>query len=183
MKYLKGIGVIILLFLLPLGSWYFLQSGLDWRKAKRETLKKKVRFMTAYDFSNADKDKLFELSVRKTNVVKTNGNLTDLDKSLIKQFQNSHTFQFLVISDGVPKPEYLSSKSVQRYFDPENQNAKHDYLQAADYLLVDTLGYIRQYYEGKDKSTLNYLVEDVALILPKVQTRDILMKRQAVNNE
>jgi len=183
MKYLKGIGVIVLLFLLPLGSWYFLQSGLDWRKAKRETLQKKVRFMTAYNFTNADKDKLFELSVRKTNVVKTNGELTELDKALIAQFQNSHTFQFLVMSDGVATPEHLSSKDVRRYFDPQNQKAKHEYLANADYLLVDTMGYIRQYYQGKEKESLNYLVEDVALILPKTKTRDILMKRKAMDDE
>lgn len=183
MKYIRTIAIMILLFGLPAGSWYFLNSGLDWRKAKRETLKQKVRFITSHNFTSADKDKLFEIAVKKTNVVKLNGDVSELDEELIRQFKNSHTFQFLVIADGAQKPAGLSSKEVKKYFDPEQQEVAHDYLKGADYLLVDTTGYIRQYYTGTDKSTLNFLVEDVALILPKTKTRDILMKRRGEEDE
>jgi len=77
----------------------------------------------------------------------------------------------------------LSSKEVKKYFDPEQQQVSHDYLKGADYLLVDTTGFIRQYYQGTDKEALNFLVEDVALILPKTKTRDILMKRRGEEND
>lgn len=178
MKILKSIAVIILLFGLPAGSWYFLQQGLDWRKEKEVALKNKVRFLNAYNFSNSDKDRLFETMSHKTSVVKLENDISDLDKELMNQFRNAFTFQFVVLSDGVKVPEILSSKDVRKYYDPQNQEATVNELKNAQYLLVDTVGYIRQYYNSDKLQTMNRLVEDVALILPKVKTRDILMKRK-----
>jgi len=173
----------MILFVLPAGSWYFLQSGLDWRKAKRETLKQKVRFITSHNFSNQDKDRLFELTAKRTNLVKLKGDLTTLDEELIRQFKNTFTFQFLVLSDGLVKPNNLSSKEVIKYYDPENQDPSSDIFIGADYILTDTTGFVRQIYTGTKKETMTAVVEDVALILPKVKTRDILMKRRGEDNE
>ena len=183
MKYIKTIGIIFILFVLPGGSWYFLQSGLDWRKEKRETLKQKVRFITSHDYTLKDKERLFELTAKRTNVIKLKGELTSLDQELIRQFKNTFTFQFLLLSDGILPPAGLSSKEVTKYYDPQQQNPTVDMFKNADYILTDTTGYIRQVYYGSKKETMTALVEDVALILPKVKTRDILMKRREESNE
>ena len=54
MKIFKSIIVIIILFGMPLASWYFLKGGLDWRKSKIVELAPKGRFISAFNFENAD---------------------------------------------------------------------------------------------------------------------------------
>ena len=47
MKYLVGAVVFIMLFVLPLGSWYYLQSGLDYRKDALKELEPKGIFQSS----------------------------------------------------------------------------------------------------------------------------------------
>ncbi len=44
MKYLVSFGVLLLLVILPAGSWFYLQKGLDYRKAALKELKIKGQF-------------------------------------------------------------------------------------------------------------------------------------------
>ncbi len=173
MKYFKTILVLLLLIGLPIGSWYFLNSGLEWRKDKISDLKTKDRFMDAYSFTNQDKTRLYEIMAHRTSVVKLKGTLSNLDSSLIDQFKNAYTFQFVSFDKTMTKSQGWSSKSVVHYYKPESSDAKFNRIKDADYALVDTSGFVRQYYEGSSKQVLNILVEDVAVILPRKKSKDI----------
>jgi len=177
MKYFKTILVVILLAGLPLGSWYFLKSGLEWRKAKVVDLEKKEIFLKAIGFSVDDKNKLYEIMAHRTNVVKKRGALSANDEAIIDQFEDAYTFQFLSLDGNEADPKGgWTSKSVVRFYSPDNISSNSTQIKDWDYMLVDTSGFIRQYYLGEDKQVMKLLVEDIAVILPRKKEKDIILK-------
>ena len=153
MKYLKGFAVIFLLIGLPAGSWYFLQSGLNWRKVKAKELAPKTE-VSALLMSQGPK---MEQQLKgKTTLLKLDQGENQLDRDLIDQFKDAFTFQ------------YLNSQKVQ--LSPLDLNY--------DYILIDTMGQVRQVYKGMDKLTVTTIVEDIALVLPKQKPVDIKMKKK-----
>lgn len=181
MKNLKSIVLLLILFALPAASWYFLKGGLDWRKSKVVELAPKERFLNVFNFTNKDKDALFEIMTHKTCVVKFKEDLTELDQTMIDQFRNAHTFQFVLMSKTVDQPNEWSSKSVERYYKPQSMATKLDKYANSNYVIVDTAGFIRQYYKGDSKATLTSIIEDMAVILPRKKEKDIKMKNNKNN--
>lgn len=178
MKYLKTVLVLLLLAGLPIGSWLFLKSGLNWRKDKVSDLKTKDLFFNAFDFSKKDKDKLYELMAHRTCVVKIKGEIEDLDEALIDQFEDAYTFQYISFEKTVDNTKSWSSKSAVRFYQPESSNARFDRLKNVNYAIVDTTGYVRQYYEGSGKQVMNTMVEDIAVILPRKKEKDIAIRKK-----
>lgn len=182
MKIIKSILILILLVGLPLGSWYFLKSGLEWRKAKVVKLEKKQNFINAFDFSNNDKDKLYEIMAHRTTVVKNEGDLSADDKAIIDQFENAYTFQFLSLSKTDSLDNNWVSKSRARFYKPQSRNSNIEGLDNWNYMIVDTSGYIRQFYKGTDKQVMSLLVEDIAVVLPRKKPKDIGIRKQKIEN-
>lgn len=180
-KKLKSLAVILILFGLPVASWYFLKGGLDWRKSKVVELAPKERFLNVFNFTNSDKDALFEIMTHKTCIVKFKEDITDIDQSMIDQFRNAHTFQYLLMSKTVEQPNEWSSKSVERYFKPENMSTKLEKYANSNYVVVDTAGFIRKYYTGDSRDVLTSIIEDMAVILPRKKEKDIVMKKKNNN--
>lgn len=178
MKYIKSILLLMLLVGLPLVSWYFLNSGLEWRKSKVSDLKAKDIFLKSYQFSAEDKNNLFEIMTHRTCVVKlSDEKLNDNDKAIIDQFNKAHTFKFVSLSKTDGNNNSWTSKSAVRYFKPSTTEPVLSELKGMNYVLVDTAGYIRQYYKGSRKQDLARLVEDIAVILPRKKPKDIVLKK------
>ena len=106
-----------------------------------------------------------------------NEDLSKNDISLIDQYKKSHTFLFLVISSDMIEHEVYSSKQPLRYINVADLNAKDESHRNVNYMLLDTAGVIRQYYEGTDNETLTSIVEDIAIVLPRKMTPDIEIKK------
>ena len=156
MKYLKSFAVISLLFILPGASWYFLQSGLDWRRVKAKELVPKSEVSEKLSSQAAVQKQLRG----KTTLLKMANGDSELEKDLVEQFKDAYTFQ------------YLKSSELQVMSSP----MQIDY----DYILIDTSGDVRQVYSGLDKATLTSIVEDIALVLPHRRPKDIKMKNKDV---
>lgn len=159
MKYLKSIVVLSFLFGFPIGSWYFLQTGLDWRrvKAKEHTVKGPA---VDTKLLSLDQASLLKTTLEgKTTIIKLSTTVTPLDESLKKQFKDAYTFQWL---NDTPTA-HLTNSAVTK---------------GMDYVLIDTSLNIRQTYKGEDKETITRIVEDIALLLPHRKSRDIKMKPQ-----
>ena len=167
---------MLLLIGLPLGSWYFLKGGLEWRKEKVQDLKTKDLFFSAFEFTKSDKDRLYEIMAHRTCVVKLNAPINELDSMVIDQFDNAHTFQFVSFEKTTDKSNKWTSKSAVRYYKPKAQKPRYSRIADTDYVLVDTSGYVRQYYSGNGKQVFKTLVEDVAVILPRRKAKDISVK-------
>jgi hypothetical protein len=180
MKIAKIISITLLFLLivaLPAGSWLFLKDGFNWRKDKLEELSPKGLFLNSFSFTPEEKTKIFEETTYKTTVVKLNEDLSKDDMSMIDQYRKSKTFLFLVLSEEPIIHEEFSSKQPLRYITSSNLNANTEKLRSANYVLLDTAGVIRQFYNGTDNKTLTSIVEDVAIVLPRKITPDIEMKK------
>ena len=156
MKFIRSLAVIFLLFIVPLGSWYFLQRGLDWRIDKRVLLEPKIsleEILSAPDVINTYKYKttllqLDELDQQKESVVKD-------------QFRDANTFQWI--------------------HSPTDVNTSHRLLEGSDYLLIDTALQVRRIYRGESDSIFAHMVEDISLIIPRKKELDIKMKNSKTN--
>jgi len=157
MKYLKSIVVIVLLFVIPAGSWYFLQSGLDWRKVKAKELVPKEQVFDLEELKSKDHPIVNRIQ-SKTILLKTTGDPSELDQNIMDQFKDAHTFDAVFLD--------------QEQYGSVDQLIKGQY----DYLLIDTSGKGRQTYAGGDQAVMTRVVEDIALILPQRKPKDIRMK-------
>ena len=96
MRYLVGLVVFIMLFVLPLGSWYYLQTGLDYRKDALKELTPKGAFA-----SNVINPALLQ---SKTSLIHLKNVKEEVIPEIFEQYRESQTFQLLSIQS--PKEEY-----------------------------------------------------------------------------
>jgi hypothetical protein len=176
MKHLKSFILLLILVGLPLVSWYFLKSGLDWRKGKVSDLKTKGLFLNSFDFSVDDKNSLYEIMAHRTSLVKLKDTLDSDDQLVIDQFKNAYTFQFISFEKDENRAKGWNSKSVIRYFEPSSKNCIPSEMRSSQYMIIDTAGLIRQYYVDDSKKTIGRMVEDLAVLLPRKKAKDIILK-------
>ena len=78
--------------------------------------------------------------------------------------------------EGFKVPDLGSKKSKEDSYQLGSKNGVQDY----PYLvLIDAKGKIRNYYDAYDKASINRLVEQIALILPRTVEEDLELKREA----
>lgn len=145
---------MILLFGLPLGSWFYLQSGREYRRDAVQEL------MPKDSLSNPSVEILWNgVSIKDELYGKTSCVSTDLDPSFIQvyndQYKNSYTFQCLNHKDSVQIKG----------------------LNPSDYILIDTAGYIRNMYSNNVDDKIK-LVEHTAIVIPRKKGKDIKIKPQ-----
>lgn len=161
MKVLKAIAVFILIVGFPLGSWLFLQQGLDWRRVKRAELEVKMDLKQGVPLSMDEKKAMMSVLDGSTTFVVLGESYSESDKAIIDQFKDAFSFQ--------SKLQAEVSNSFGATFSND------------DYLLIDTAMMLRQRYSGNHDSIYSRIVEDIALLLPKQKEIDIKMKSS--NNE
>ena len=161
MKYLVGAVVFIMLFVLPLGSWYYLQSGLDYRKEALKELEPKGEFVNAsVDLSKLkSKTTLMHLKPIKEEVI----------PEIFGQYGGSHTFQLMSIQ----APEEKENNWIQ--IDSYTANSIAAANADAGFLLIDTSGQLRNSYPA-DMDGVKRLIEHTSIILPRLKEVDIKMK-------
>lgn len=163
MKYLVGVVVFIMLFVLPLGSWYYLQSGLDYRKDALKELEPKGLFISTSLDNNQLKSK--------TTLVQ----LKPVDKGVIEeifgQYKKSETFQLISIES----PLEEDSSWIQ--IDDFTANSISSSNDGAGFLLIDTSGQLRNTYPA-DGEGVRKLIEHTSMVLPRVKEMDVKLRRE-----
>lgn len=177
MKYLRSIVVIILLFGLPLGSWYFLKHGFNWRKSKIETLQAKSHFLKDFNWDNNQKESLYTVLFLKTTVVNFDDDIDDKESIIIDQYKKATSFQWLNITSDEKYNELHSSRSKSKFFTSDASAYASGILENVKYALVDTAMNIRQVYPDNSESSLSQLVEDISLIIPRQREKDISIRK------
>ncbi len=179
-RYLVATAVVAILFILPAGSWYYLQNGFDYRKAALETLKPKNNIKEAQIVtSNNDTLLTSQVFKNKTSVVyydrQENVKSEDLE-AILKQYENAYTFQFVHI---VPKAETsrITKKEDLILLQENDAQSLINELQNHTFCLIDTGMRVRQRYLSERKD-LTKLVEHVAIVLPRIPEKDIKLKRE-----
>jgi hypothetical protein len=163
MKYLVSAVVFIMLIVLPLGSWYYLQSGLDYRRdALKELEPKGVFFSEVLDNSTLkSKTTMMHLKPIQDNVV----------TEIFGQYGGSNTFQLMSIE--APKEDAENWIQIDEFTASSISAAHSD----AGFLLIDTSGQLRNSYPA-DMDGVRRLIEHTSIVLPRVKEMDIKLKRE-----
>jgi len=159
MKIFKFLVVFFLIVVLPGGSWFFLQHGLDWRRVKAKQLVPKSELLKDIPWTEEEMQ-LVKNTFDRTTTFIINGSIEESEEVIIDQFKDAYTF-----------------KARTRNELPQQFLAKLD-MTGVKYMLIDTAMIVRQIYKDNELSTINRLIEDLALITPQRKTKDIKMKTQ-----
>ncbi|MFZ1703694.1 MAG: hypothetical protein WAT79_05075 [Saprospiraceae bacterium] len=145
------------LVVIPLGSWYYLQQGLDYRKNALALLQTKHTLPILPDS--------LDVFSGKTSLVVLDTNAAVLNAvSLIQdQFKDAYTFQIV----GNINQTYTIQipKEVADLF----------HIGQGQFAIVDTASQVRRYYTD-EMAQLKEMVEHLAIVLPKAKDKDIKMK-------
>lgn len=186
--------LVLLLVVLPGGAWYYLQQGLNWRKAVQSELRQYGKIRGAYLVESNNKIDLLKGKVCVLHLFPENdaalddGNQKVLDTGtrLLKQFRQNDAFRMVMISD-------YASTELKSYYQklPDSdtgawvwtggtgswrtilQNAYESYCiaekttPARTYVaLADTTGSIRSFYNVANEAEVERMAIHISLLLP-----------------
>ncbi len=182
MKSLRTILILIVLFVLPAGSWYFLKYGFNWRKGKLAALETKGHFISDLNWNSIEKENINNSFSSRTTVVKFADGLSVNDEKIIDQFKKVNGFQWVLISKDSSSFINVPSNDPRKYIvSPRFYSSPNSYRSLGHYMLVDTGLNIRQIYEGDSEKMLRKLVEDITIVIPKKKQKDISIRKK--NND
>lgn len=181
--------IVLILFLLPFVSWYYLQSGLEWRKKAQEVMSGTTPFPSG-EYLTSDGRKFNTDSLQQyVSIVSflpckgaDNGQAEVLDV-IYKQFK------------GTNKAKIIQLDSCNTTDPSVNQSLRHWYTvtcgdstglckelssgwpEGKPFALVDRKGIIRSYYAIGTHDEKRILVEHMSLLLPRDRQEKVELKR------
>ncbi len=158
-KLVSWIVLALFVLIVPLGSWYYLQTGLDYRKNAISELLVKDSLDVHLDSLCILKNKTSLLVLQSNDSIKV-----ILDK-INEQFKNSPGFQ---IVDFDTSTVYL--KLPNDYLLELRQKYSNQ-----DFMLLDTSLYIRNVYKNTEPE-IRKLIEHMAITIPRPKETDINLK-------
>lgn len=210
MKGKKPIQVIVLLaflIVIPLGSWYYLQMGFDYRKEALDQLEDHGP-LPAFDFNTVDgkinvADSLEGKMVLAHLLNTQNQELTrqygDMINRLTNQFKN--TSRLAVVSLGVDPQkddqealmkfaEEYGLKGMPHYYliSPDSSGITDvaeqlyfpelDYNNSVYFALADTSKTVKNHYKITNEQSVRDMITHTAMFLPRQPRRKIIFKRE-----
>lgn len=175
MKQFKIIALFLVLVFFPLGSWVYLQKGLDFRKALGKELEVKG---VAGDFISAPTG--IDFLEGKTSLVILPDATIDRKQlgEIYNQFKQAYTFQLINGNRSFDNSEFAQEKEWSNISFTTN----HSNLKDKTALIVDATMQVRNYYGGTDEE-LKSMVQQLAVSFPRKTARDIVEKKDIKTNE
>jgi len=155
-KLISWILLILFVVVVPLGSWFYLKKGLDYRKGALQEL-------IAKDSLERSSDSLGLIFGKTTIIVLDSAVGTSITEGIRDQFKNTPGFQ-VVYKNG--DDEQWPGSYLKGFFDK---------YQGSAYMLIDTSGKLRNVYENTDYD-LKKLIEHTAIVIPRPVEADIKVK-------
>lgn len=183
------ITVVLILFLLPFVSWYYLQSGLDWRKEAQDMMSGTTPF-PALNITMMDGKVLTNDSIEnKVTLVSfspcstSNTDQADVLNELYNQFKDTGKANFIIF-DTCDVKSSSSQNTQPGWYTIACPNAVElchtliaDWPKEKLFALVDRKGIIRSYYGIATKDEKRVLVEHMSLLLPRDRQEKVELKR------
>ena len=182
--------IVLILFLLPFVSWYYLQSGLDWRKQAQEIMSGTKPFPSG-DYLAVDGRKLTADSLD-NHVSLVTFLPCDVDASeqievldeIYDQFKETNKAIYILLdSCQLSSDTMLHSARKNWYVIPCADTISlcrslvADWPKESVFALVDRKGTIRSYYGIATKDEKRILVEHMSLLLPRERQEKVELKR------
>jgi hypothetical protein len=159
-KLVSWVAVVLLLLVVPLGSWFYLNKGLNYRKSALAELIPK-------DSIDISKDTLKMLAGKTSIVVLKSDNKTELFLADIKQqFKNTPKFQ-IIYRDSIYGSTFLPKDYLTINFLPYTKQT---------FVLIDEKLRIRNSYTN-EVDQVRKMVEHIAITIPRPKESDIEMKK------
>lgn len=162
MKYLVSSVVFILIAIVPFGSWYYLQTGLNYRKDALKELEPKEKF-SASGFDDSilkSKTTLFQLKKVEEDVL----------PEIYDQYNKSQTYQVVAVeSPSEPHDNWITISPIIA----DVISSKYD---NAGFILVDTSMMVRNTYPA-DMDGVRLMIEHTSIVLPRIKEMDIKLKK------
>lgn len=158
MKYLRGLAVVLVIFVLPAGSWYYLQSGYNYRLNALQELEPKGTF----DKLSLEKDNI-ELFDDKISLICFCADVANEDLATLVRIEekyDSRGFQLIKLEEKNAEYEKLLNK-----YGPKNL------------LLVDKDREYRRSYSFEE-GEIKDLVQHASIVIPLPSRKKIKLKRE-----
>lgn len=162
MRYIVSGIVFCLIAIVPFGSWYYLQSGLNYRKEALKELEPKMKFeVEGFDDS---------LLKSKTTLLQVSNINNEILPEVYDQYSKSETYQvYSLQTPGEDSEDWFSlsgdlAKKISLQFDNSSL------------ILVDTSGIVRNSYSS-DPKEIAKMIEHTSIILPRIKEIDIKMRK------
>ncbi len=162
-KLISWVAVILLLAVVPFGSWYYLKGGLDYRKKALSELIVKDSIPSSIDSLHLLSGKTTVLSFS------TDSASRIVFASLLKQFEKTPGFQVMNIDTMTSDGSFLFSRN-------EDFSRFMATYEGKNFVLVDTSLNIRNSYSQSDEE-IRKLIEHVAIVIPRQKESDIQLKK------
>lgn len=184
------ITIVLILFLLPFVSWYYLQSGLDWRKEAQQVMSGTTLFPEG-EYKDADGD-LFNadsLAYRVSIVSFSSCDESDLERQSVlediyNQFKDTQKANYIVLDTCLDAPAEQLMSERDKWYALSCQSAaalcnglQEEWPSDKVFALVDRNGIIRSYYAISTDDDKRTLVEHMSLLLPRERQEEVELKR------
>jgi len=181
--------IILILFLLPFVSWYYLQSGLNWRKAAQEVMNGKKVFPNTEFTSKAGRQfssSLLEEHVSIVTFVPCTGNDEQMMvlQEVYNQFKETNKANFILLDSCGGTTDTAEDHLKKNWYRIPCSDSLTicssllaDWPAGKVFALVDRNKVIRSYYAIKTRDEKRILVEHMALLLPRERQEKVELKR------
>jgi hypothetical protein len=181
--------LVLILFLLPIGSWYYLKSGLKWRQQVQAAMNGTTP-VTGLPYYTTIGTRLTEEELTEHVTLLTiidcgdEGTQRDLITRFYNQFKETKKANFIFFDtcsvaagswiDSLPQYSYTIDCS-----DSLNQCTRllQPWPAGKSYALVDRKGIIRSYYDAASTDDKRIMLEHMALLIPREHGDKVELKR------
>jgi hypothetical protein len=181
--------IILILFILPFVSWYYLQRGLDWRKEAQSIMNGTEPFPTG-DWTDIN-GRAFtpeQLEGHVSLIARIDcGQSTEISTTLDQfydQFKETKKANFIILNLCEPDTSDFGKPMRMEWFPFSCSDSsticttlKSRWPEGMKYALVDKRKIIRSYYPGNTKEEKRLLLEHMALLLPRDRSEKVELKR------
>ncbi len=181
--------LILILFLLPLVSWYYLQSGLTWRKNAQDHMKGTESFPSGQwvdtDQRSLTSDSLSEYVTLVTRIdCDQSADLSNTLDQFYTQFKETKKTAYIILDEcGIDSLAYTDLRKQTWYVfscqDSTGLCARllKNWPAGTTHALVDKKQLIRSYYSSATNDDKRILLEHMALLLPRERSEKVELKR------
>ncbi len=180
MKFLsRNLQVIVLTFFFvgaPIVSWYYLKTGMMYRKERLSDLKKlgvlqldSMEFLHPESKDSLDSKVIMIASSRHNNILDVNSTISQI----YSQFKDVPTFRLLLIDSLIPSSKLPNNIIQLKKFN--NPLLTNDTTNLA--LLVNMKNEIVNQYDLSNRTKVEGMIEHIAMIMPLKSTKEIIERK------
>jgi len=178
-----------MLFLLPFVSWYYLQSGLNWRKQAQVVMNGTKLFPEGKWMDHSGKllasdDLSQHVSIISIVTCENKDSLSATLNAFYRQFKDTKKANFIILNACAAMPDIMTdtTKTAWYVFNcgesiPLCDSILLHWPAGKTHALIDRNKVIRAYYDETTKNEKRILLEHMALLLPRERSDQIELKR------